>query len=128
MIMIGSKSRSICVKFREDDPDQIAAWEYLQNERGSKTYSEMIAALVKERTGDATPFPEVNREQADGLLTEIRHICVEIKDMVSGCALSPARADMGTEEAKPEKMAHKDEIPQGITDLMRQLSGEDEDE
>lgn len=128
MIMIESKSRSICVKFREDDPDQMAAWEYLQNERGSKTYSEMIAALVKERTGDAIPFPEVNREQADGLLTEIRHICVEIRDTMSRCAFSPAGSDMGTEEARPEKMSYKDEIPQGISDLMRQLSGEDEDE
>ncbi len=47
MNMIGSKSRSICVKFREDDPDQMAAWEYLQNERGSKTYSEMIALCLE---------------------------------------------------------------------------------
>ncbi len=61
--MIGTKSRSICVKFREDDPNQMEAWHYLQDERGARTYAELIADMVKER----------NCEQSDGLLAEIRH-------------------------------------------------------
>lgn len=115
--MIGTKSRSICVKFREDDPNQMEAWHYLQNERGARTYAELIADMVKER----------NREQSDGLLAEIRHICLDIKDRVTGCAFSPTGISSDEREKREEKMTHKGEITDGVADLMRQLSGEDED-
>ncbi len=114
--MIGSKSRSICVKFRMDDPDQQVAYGYLQKDRGAKTYGELIADLIKEKS----------REQSDGLLTEIRHICLEIRDRMDGCALSPVGSDR-TSDTKAEKETHKGEITEGVADLMRLLSGEDED-
>ena len=127
--MIGMKSRSICVKFREDDPEQIEAWEYLTNERGSRTYAEMIAELIKERAGQSTDALPVNRGQSEELLTEIRHICLDIKDTIDRCAVSPVGDGMtGTDiDSVPEKMAHKAEITEGAANLMRQLSGEDEE-
>ena len=128
MNMLGTKSRSICVKFREDDPAQMAAWEYLTNERGAKTYAEKIADLMKEKAGEGALPSLVDREQSAGVLAEIKHICLDIRDQMDRCALSP----VGTGEASridpvPEKMAHKGEITEGIADLMRQLSGEDEE-
>ena len=126
--MLGAKSRSICVKFREDDPEQMAAWKYLTNERGTKTYAEMITALVRESCGNGSSAPAVEREQSTELLAEIKHICLDIRERMDRCALSP----VGTGEAPeddtvPEKMAHKAEITKGIANLMRQLSGEDEE-
>ena len=126
--MLGAKSRSICVKFREDDPEQMAAWEYLTNERGTKTYAEMITALVRESCGNGSLAPAVNREQSFGVLSEIKHICLDIRDRMDRCALSPVVTyDASQNESVPEKMAHKGEITEGIADLMRQLSGEDEE-
>ncbi len=113
--MIGTKSCSICVKFRMDDPDQQAAYSYLQKDRGTKTYGEFIADLIKEK----------NREQSDGLLTEIRHICQEIRDCMDGFAISPVGSDR-TPDDRAEKETHKGEITEGVADLMRLLSGEDE--
>ena len=125
--MIGMKSRSICVKFREDDPKQIAAWEYLTNERGSRTYAEMIAELIKEKAGQSTDALPVNRGQSEELLTEIRHICLDIKDTMDRCAVSPVGDGMTGTYPISEKMAHKSEITEGAANLMRQLSGEDEE-
>ena len=125
--MMGMKSRSICVKFREDDPKQIAAWEYLTNERGSRTYAEMIAELIKEKAGQSTDALPVNRGQSEELLTEIRHICLDIKDTMARCAVSPVGDGMTGTDPIPEKMAHKAEITEGAANLMRQLSGEDEE-
>ncbi|MBR1479100.1 MAG: hypothetical protein IJ608_14245 [Lachnospiraceae bacterium] len=126
--MLGAKSRSICVKFREDDPEQMAAWEYLTNERGTKTYAEMITALVRESCGNGSLAPAVNREQSFGVLSEIKHICLDIRERMDRCALSPVGTyDASQNESVPEKMAHKGEITEGIADLMRQLSGEDEE-
>ena len=126
--MFGVKSKSVCIKFHEDDPDQMAALNFLQNERGTRTYAEMITALVKGSEADGKEASMMNCEQVNELLTEIRHICMDLKDMMSGCAPSPTEMNEGTTANRSEKMAHKDEIPQGISDLMRQLSGEDEDE
>ena len=126
--MLGAKSRSICVKFREDDPEQMAAWKYLTNERGTKTYAEMITALVRESCGNGSSAPTVDREQSTELLTEIKHICLDIRERMDRCALSPVRTDdVSQNDPVPEKMAHKGEITEGIADLMRQLSGEDEE-
>ncbi len=124
---MGMKSRSICVKFREDNPDQIVAWEYLTNDRGSRTYAEMIAELIKERVGQSTDALPVNRGQSEELLTEIRRICLDIKDKMDGCAVSPVGDGMTGTDPIPEKMAHKAEITEGAANLMRQLSGEDEE-
>lgn len=126
--MLGTKSRSICVKFREDDPEQMAAWKYLTNERGTKTYAEMITALVRESCGNGSSAPAVDREQSTELLAEIKHICLDIRERMDRCALSPVRTDdVSQNDPVPEKMAHKGEITEGIADLMRQLSGEDEE-
>lgn len=126
--MIGSKSRSICVKFREDDPDQMAAWEYLTRNHGAKTYAETIADLMKEKPGACeNPLP-VSRGQSEELLTEIRHICLEIKERMDRCDLSPVGSDDASKNVSAlEKMAHKAEITDGVANLMRQLSGEDEE-
>ena len=126
--MLGARSRSICVKFREDDPEQMAAWEYLTNERGTKTYAEMITALVRESCGNGSSAPAVDREQSTELLAEIKHICLDIRERMDRCALSPVGTDdVSQNYPVPEKMAHKGEITEGIADLMRQLSGEDEE-
>ena len=125
--MMGIKSRSICVKFREDDPKEIAAWEYLTNERGSRTYAEMIAELIKEKAGQSTDALPVNRGQSEELLTEIRRICLDIKDTMDRCAVSPVGDGMTGTDPIPEKMTHKAEITEGAANLMRQLSGEDEE-
>ena len=127
--MLGAKSRSICVKFREDDPEQMAAWKYLTNERGTKTYAEMITALVREGCGDGLSSPAVARKQSStDLLAEIKHICLDIRERMDRCALSPVRTDdVSQNDPVPEKMGHKGEITEGIADLMRQLSGEDEE-
>lgn len=61
-----------------------------------------------------------------GLLTEIRHICQEIRDRMDGCAISPDGSDR-TPDDRAEKETHKGEITEGVADLMRLLSGEDED-
>ena len=126
--MLGAKSRSICVKFREDDPEQMSAWEYLTNERGAKTYAEMITALVKESCWNSSLDPTVDREQSFGVLSEINHICLDIRERMDRCALSSVGEDeVSQNDPVPEKMAHKGEITEGIADLMRQLSGEDEE-
>lgn len=129
MTMSVGKCRSICVKFREDDPEQMAAWEYLANERGTKTYAEMITALVKESCGDGLSSPTVARKQSStDLLAEIKHICLDIRERMDRCVLSPVGTDdVSQNDPVPEKMAHKGEITEGIADLMRQLSGEDEE-
>ena len=126
--MAGVKSKSVCIKFHENDPDQMAALKFLQKERGTRTYAEMITAMVKGSEADGKVVSMMNCEQVNELLTEIRHICMDLKDMMNGCAHSPAEKNEGTTANRSEKTAHKDEIPQGISDLMRQLSGEDEDE
>ena len=126
--MLGAKSRSICVKFREADPEQMATWKYLANERGTKTYAEMITALVRESCGNGSSAPVVDREQSTELLAEIKHICLDIRERIDRCALSPVGdADVSQNDPVPDKMAHKGEITEGIADLMRQLSGEDEE-
>ncbi|MBO4389795.1 MAG: hypothetical protein J5825_02930 [Lachnospiraceae bacterium] len=123
-----AKSRSIRVKFREDDPEQMAAWEYLTNERGAKTYAEKIADLMKEKAGEGELSSPVDREQSTELLAEIKHICLDIRERIDRCALSPVGdADVSQNDPVPDKMAHKGEITEGIADLMRQLSGEDEE-
>ena len=126
--MPGTKSRSICVKFRENDPEQMAAWEYLTNERGAKTYAEKIADLMKEKAGEGELSSPVDREQSTELLAEIKHICLDIRERMDRCAFSPVGVvEKPKYDTVPEKMAHKGEITEGIADLMRQLSGEDEE-
>lgn len=126
--MPGTKSRSICVKFRENDPEQMAAWEYLTNERGAKTYAEIITALVMESCGNGSSAPAVDREQSSGVLAEIKHICLDIRERMDRCALSPVGVvETPKYDTVPEKMAHKGGITEGIADLMRQLSGVDEE-
>ena len=128
MNMLGARSRSICVKFRMDDKDQMDAWDYLQNERGSKTYAEVITELIKNRsTGDGSNTAS-NCVQTVELLAEIRHICQKAWERLDGCAFSPALPGIEGADNGTEKMTHKGEIPGGVADLMRQLSGEDEDE
>lgn len=126
--MLGAGSRSICVKFRMDDKDQMDAWDYLQNERGSKTYAELITEMIKNRSSDNTSTTAPGCEQAIKLLTEIRHICQKTWEKMDGCAFSPALPGIEGADNGTEKMTHKGEIPGGVADLMRQLSGEDEDE
>ena len=126
--MPGTKSRSICVKFRENDPEQMAAWEYLTNERGAKTYAEKIADLMRGKAGEEALSSLVDREQSFGMLSEIKHICLDIRERMDRCALSSVGEDeVSQNDPVPEKMAHKGEITEGIADLMRQLSGEDEE-
>ena len=128
MNMPGRKSRSICVKFREDDPEQMAAWEYLTKGRGTKTYAEKIADLMRGKAGEEALSSLVDREQSFGMLSEIKHICLDIRERMDRCALSPVGAEETPKyDTVPEKMAHKGEITEGIADLMRQLSGEDEE-
>ena len=127
LTMLGSKSRTICVKFREDDPDQMEAWKYLQNDRGTKTSGELIADLIKSRGCTVAPRHGSGYEDSQALM-DIKHICLDIREAIGRCALSPIAANESGSNTASEKMTYKGEIPSGISDLMRQLSGEDEDE
>lgn len=127
--MKGRKSRSICVKFREDDSAQMAAWEYLQAECGSRTYAECIAALVENRDDRDKDAACEGGERASEMLVEIRQICMEIRGELDGYIVSSAgKAGEGSARAGIEEMVHPAEIPEGIASLMRQLGGEDEEE
>lgn len=127
LTMLGTKSRTICVKFREDDPDQMEAWKYLQNDRGTKTYGELIAELIKSKGCTVAPLHGSDYEDSP-LLMDIKRICLDIRETIDRCALSPIGSKELSGNTASEKMTYKGEIPSGISDLMRQLSGEDEDE
>ena len=122
--MIKTKSRSICVKFREDDPDQMAVREYLQNNRGSKTYAELITNMLQ-RTGERPDLSDTILQKIDMVkLEEIRQICIEIREKVSESTLSP-RVNDCSDDHDPSSDDH---FPDPIRSLMGQLSGEDEEE
>ncbi len=122
--MIKSKSKSICVKFREDDPNQMAVWEYLQKNRGSKTYAELITDILQ-RNGERPDLSDTIRQRIDTVqLEEIRQICIEIREKVSERTLSTMVKGC-SDDLDPSSDDH---FPNPIRSLMGQLSGEDEEE
>lgn len=127
--MRGRKSKTICVKFREDDSAQMAAWEYLQAERGSKTYGECIAALVEDKDDSNKNADCGCGSRSWEMVAEIRQVCLEIREKLDGYV--PFSAGMpGEERAKidTDERAQLAEIPEKVANLMRMLGGEDEEE
>lgn len=127
--MRGRKSKTICVKFREDDSVQMAAWEYLQTERGSKTYGECIAALVEDKDDSNKNADCGCGSRLWEMVAEIRQVCLEIREKLDGYV--PFSAGMaGEERAEIDtgERAQLAEIPEKVANLMRMLGGEDEEE
>lgn len=127
--MKGRKSKTICVKFREDDSAQMIAWEYLQAEHGSKTYGECIAALVEDKYGSNKDADCKGENQSWEMVAEIRQVCLEVREKLDGYVPSSAGMD-GEERAEidTDERAQLAEIPEKVANLMRMLGGEDEEE
>ena len=83
-----ARYRSVCVKFREDDPLQMRAWEYLRSRGDRRSYSRIISeALVgKEEAADIRGSYEPSSPELGWLeerLDELREICVGIREHIS---------------------------------------------
>lgn len=122
--------KSLCVRFREDDPAHMAAYEFLQGRvTGGRSYADIIAELVAEKCGQSDDGTGVFGKNYSDELTGIKHICSQIWEKMSRCAYPPVENDANDEssifygEDKQDKMA----FSKGIADFILG-SGDDDDD
>lgn len=102
--MMRTKYRTICVKFREDAPEQITALRYLQDKAGARyTYADVIADLVK---GSSENISDNNGRAASSdliHLSKIEELCHKIFDRIDKYDIhSPEKGD-APRETNPSK-------------------------
>ena len=137
-----ARYRSICVKFREDNAEQMHAWEYLRTHAKGTSYSALIAnavsALEKKRVQAVTEESISSGMQcaADGdsrkqmermeqMLREIKTICTAIRDD-AGRSLPPmnGKAEDTSVTGKREEGERDDPFRKNVISLAMRMGGE----
>ena len=109
--------KTILVRFRKDDPDHMAAWDYIHDMCSRKmAAADVIAEMAKgkDRSGNADPASE--KEIAD-MLSDVLHLCMDIDTKIGRGALFPAPDDISGNDIRQEKDQSKVEVETGIIDF-----------
>ena len=125
-----AKYRSICVKFREDDPKQLAAWEYLQKRVSVRcSYGVIIAELIAAGPGDSGIVPGEPLKQIEERLRRLEHICMETKEQVQMRDFPPAGmpAVGGSKGAGVEETQNEAQLNAGVASFVLSMGDEDEE-
>ncbi|SDA79086.1 hypothetical protein SAMN02910275_02931 [Butyrivibrio sp. INlla18] len=125
-----AKYKSILVKFREDDPSQLAAWEYMRERLTEKrSYAAIIAEMVAETPGDSTTVSGQPLKQIEESLSRLEHICLSIDEKVQMGSLPPTGANAGsiTTGTGAEEIQSEGRYTAGIANLVLSMGDEDGD-
>lgn len=109
--------KTILVRFRKDDPDHMAAWDYIHDICSRKiTAADVIAEMVKgkDRSGNAAPASE---EQIANMLSDVLRLCMDMDTKIGRGALSPAVDDSSNNIIQQEKDQSEVEVETGIIDF-----------
>ena len=120
--------KSVCVKFREDDPLQMKAWEYLQSEGNKRSYSRIIAeALVGESNPCISNDTSTAMHTTLGIkesLDELKGICNEIlSHVIEGGKIKKIIPSGIASVKSAENIAG---MSSGIMDMVMGMSDDDE--
>jgi len=109
-----AKYKQILVRFREDDPDHMEAWNYIHAMSSrNKASADVIAGLVKEkdRGGSIAPASE---KQILMMLSDVQHLCRDTNDRISRGAVPPVDVDMVSNNAGREESQGEAGVEAGI--------------
>lgn len=126
-----ARYRSVCVKFREDDPLQMRAWEYLRSRGDRRSYSRIISeALVgKEEAGDIEEVYEPSSPKPGWLeerLDELREICVGIREHISEGGDNFKTASGAPDHSDISGSMNKAGMSSGIMDMVLGMADDEE--
>ena len=109
--------KTILIRFRKDDQDHMAAWDYIHEMCSRKiTAADVIADMVKgkDRSGNTAPASE---KQITDMLSDVLRLCRDMDVRIGRGAFSPAVDDFSNDIAQQEKDQSEVEVETGIIDF-----------
>ena len=109
--------KTILIRFRKDDPDHMAAWDYIHEMCSRKiTAADVIAEIVKgkDRSGNAAPASE---KQITDMLSDVLRLCMDMDTKIGRGALSPAPDESSGNDIRQEKDQSEVEVETGSMDF-----------
>lgn len=119
--------KSLCVKFREDDPLQVKAWEYLKSHGNRKSYSQIIAEAISgldENTAEQTEKAG-SCQWLEERFAEIKGICSSIYEKIESGMIPDDKERHNN--AAVDEVEVKGTMPQGILEMALSMGDCDDD-
>ena len=114
-----ARYQSICVRFREDDPEHMAAYEYIHMGMSRNTAAaDVIAELVKEKEKDrGGTIAPASGEQMLLMLSDVQRLCRDMDERMSRGAFPPDGDGKGDDDTGQEGNRSDVEMEEAIFDF-----------
>lgn len=109
--------KTILIRFRKDDQDHMAAWDYIHDMCSRKiAAADVIAEMVKGRNRSGITAP-ASEGQITDMLSDVLHLCRDMDAKIDRGALSPASNEAYGNDVQQEKDQSEVEVETGIIDF-----------
>ncbi|MCR5127790.1 MAG: hypothetical protein K6B69_06730 [Lachnospiraceae bacterium] len=112
-----AKYKQILIRFREDDPEHMKAWQYIRD-MGSrnKATADVITELIREKNRGGTIAP-ASEKQLMEMLSDVRQLCLSMDDRLSRAAIPPAGTGTINDGEGQAETRGEGEVERGILDF-----------
>lgn len=112
-----AKYRQILIRFREDDPEHMKAWQYIRDMSSrNKATADVITELIREKNRGGTIAP-ASEKQLMEMLSDVRQLCLSMDDRLSRAAIPPATTmAINGDDGQAETLG-EGEVEKGILDF-----------
>ena len=112
-----AKYQQLLIRFREDDPAHMEAWDYIHDmSTRNRSGADIIADLVKGKDRGSISAPASERHLTD-MLSDVLHLCRNMDERISRGAFPPAGQGSGNSNPGQEENRSEAEVETGILDF-----------
>ena len=110
-----AKYRQMLIRFREDDPGHMEAWEYLHG--GTRSAADVVADLVRGRDAGGSNTAVSSEKQILDMLSDVQRLCRSMNERAGREAGPTVPLDNQTDCVGQEVDRSEEEVESGIFDF-----------